>query len=96
MHELSFLCSYSKDLPKGLSIKHSFLSPFLILLFFSQSAILTNFGFDAKAKIRNFESFSYFFLTLLSSSHYAKLVHFLFSTVKALLNADEERIQYVH
>ena len=62
MHELSFLCSYSKDLPKGLSIKHSFLSPFLILLFFSQSAIFTNFGFDAKAKIRNFESFSYFFL----------------------------------
>ena len=62
MHELSFLCSYSKDLPKGLSIKHYFLSRFLILLFCSQSAILANFGFDAKVKIRNFESFSYFFL----------------------------------
>ena len=83
--------SYSTaDLPKGLYKTFSF--PFLFF-YSSQSATLkTNLGKNS-SQFRNFFPFC---LTLLRSSHYAKLVHFLFSTVKALLNADEERIQYVH
>ena len=88
MHELSFLCIVTPRLifPRD-SIKHShFLSYSSILV--KSATFKTNLGKNCS----QFWNFFPFCLTLLRSSHYAKLVHFLFSTVKALLNADEERI----